>query len=149
MSTEVFVRWETTHLVEALYAIRRGLTSWLSLYETHGGRVPDKVVSKPATPKFLELVVPLFRFIDYPGAKALLTPSDVLRAEADMSPELKDAWEKHLASRSGVVFQTKASGYLERRVSKKVEQAALLLHKTANITRADPSTTAAYQTHPV
>lgn len=136
MSETAFVRWEQTHLVEAVYALRRGLARWQSLGTTITDRVKEKIVSGPDRPKAFELDIPLFRFLMYPGGKSVITPSSVAAAEARMADRgLLEAWEGHLNSRSPVVFGTERTGYLKRRVDKEVVEAAEILHRAVGVDR--------------
>ncbi len=139
MNADVAYRWESTHLVEAVYALKRGLARWLSMGTNDTARVPEKIVSKPPTPKFFELDIPLFRFISYPGGKSVLTPTTVAAAEARLDDlGVRTAWDEHHASQSGNIFQTKRTGYLERapRVSKDVVAAAQILWEEIGVDRA-------------
>jgi ribosomal protein L34E len=72
----------------------------------------------------------------------------VARAVAQMREEgLESDWEAHLSSRSPVVYETKKTGYLERRVSKAVARCAEILHSIIGVERKPPLEPTLVQPH--
>lgn len=139
MNTATFRKWEATLIAETVYALFRGQTHYSSLLAASSQSVPEHQTSKPATPKFYELAIPLFRFFGYPGGRAIITPGAVAAAVKQMADEGIDSdWEEHLEGRSPTVFATKRSGYLERITSKEVARCAEILHAHVGVTRAEP-----------
>ncbi len=111
---QALIRFEQTNLTETLYALLRGVTRWNSISPKVTDRVAEKQVSGAQRPVYYDLVIPVFRFLGYPGGTAVITKGDVHQIEDRIDEEgLTGSWKDYLASKSPIVFTTKSSGYLE------------------------------------
>lgn len=126
-------------MIEALYRLLNGHASFSSLAPSRPVRTSKRPPARFSGPRFYELFLPVFRFILYPGGRTLITPSLLDQASKEIDAQgLGAAWRAHLRSKSGVIYEVKRTGYLERRVSKDVVLAATILHRTIGVTRNAP-----------